>query len=92
MFFSKDIVISEKTSRQAYVPSSEILNVEGIRPCKDVYEHSHKIHQDYIPFLKNNEFDYSMLISWIGKGYHKWDILYLFPSLFHNNCCINEQT
>jgi len=31
MFFSKDIVISEKTSRQAYVPSSEILMWKGIR-------------------------------------------------------------
>jgi phospho-N-acetylmuramoyl-pentapeptide-transferase len=32
-----------------------------------------------IPFLKNNEFDYSVLISWIGKGYNKWTFLVFIP-------------
>ena len=70
MFFSKDIVIREKTSKQAYVPSSEILNVEGNPDQAKMYTNiPHKSTKTTIPFLKNNEFDYSVLISWIGKGY-----------------------
>jgi phospho-N-acetylmuramoyl-pentapeptide-transferase len=80
MFFSKDIVISEKTSRQAYVPSSEILNVEGNSDRAKMYTNiPSKSTKTTIPFLKNNEFDYSILISWIGKGYAKWTFLVFIP-------------
>jgi phospho-N-acetylmuramoyl-pentapeptide-transferase len=76
MFFSKDIVIREKTSKQAYVPSSEIFKVEGNSDRAKNYTKSTKT---TIPFLKNNEFDYSVLISWIGKGYYKWSFLVFIP-------------
>jgi phospho-N-acetylmuramoyl-pentapeptide-transferase len=80
MFFNKDIVISEKTSRQAYVPSSEIFNVEGNPERAKMYTHiPTKSTKTTIPFLKNNEFDYSVLISWIGKGYQKWTFLVFIP-------------
>ena len=80
MFFNKDIVISEKTSRQAYVPSSEILNVEGNPDRAKMYTNiPTKSTKTTIPFLKNNEFDYSILISWIGKGYNKWTFLVFIP-------------
>ena len=32
-----------------------------------------------IPFIKNNEFDYSYLLSWIGDGYKKWTFLVFIP-------------
>lgn len=32
-----------------------------------------------IPFFKNNEFDYSMLISWMGEGAADYAWLVLFP-------------
>jgi phospho-N-acetylmuramoyl-pentapeptide-transferase len=32
-----------------------------------------------IPFLKNNEFDYSSLLSWLGSGYRKWALLIFLP-------------
>jgi phospho-N-acetylmuramoyl-pentapeptide-transferase len=80
MFFSKDIVIREKTSRQAYVPSSEIFNVEGNSDRGKMYKNiPTKSTKTTIPFLKNNEFDYSVLISWIGKGYNKWTFLVFIP-------------
>jgi len=80
MFFSKDIVIREKTSRQAYVPSSEIFNVEGNPDRDKIYANiPTKSMKTTIPFLKNNEFDYSVLISWIGKDYQKWTFLIFIP-------------
>lgn len=80
MFFSKDIVIREKTSRQAYVPSSEIFNVEGNSDRAKMYTKiPTKSTKTTIPFLKNNEFDYSVLISWIGKDYKKWTFLVFIP-------------
>lgn len=80
MFFSKDIVIREKTSRQAYVPASEIFNVEGNMDKARIYTKIPiKSTKTTIPFLKNNEFDYSIFISWIGKGYEKWTFLVFIP-------------
>jgi phospho-N-acetylmuramoyl-pentapeptide-transferase len=76
MFFNKDIVIREKTSKQAYVASSEIFKVEGNADRLKNYTKSTKT---TIPFLKNNEFDYSVLISWMGKGYYKWSFLVFIP-------------
>jgi len=70
-------VIREKTTRQAYVPATEIFNVEG--STEHVKMHTLKSTKTTIPFLKNNEFDYSILISWIGKGYTKWAFLVFIP-------------
>jgi phospho-N-acetylmuramoyl-pentapeptide-transferase len=80
MFFSNDIVIREKTSKQAYVPASEIFNVEGNPDHSKMYTKIPiKSTKTTIPFLKNNEFDYSVLISWIGKDYKKWTFLVFIP-------------
>jgi len=82
MFFSKDIVIREKISKQAYLPTSEIFNVEGNADRAKMYSKIPiKSTKTTIPFLKNNEFDYSILISWIGKGYYKWAFLIFIPVL-----------
>ncbi|MCK9290725.1 MAG: phospho-N-acetylmuramoyl-pentapeptide-transferase [Bacteroidales bacterium] len=32
-----------------------------------------------IPFIKNNEFDYAVLLKWIGPGYEKWAFLVFIP-------------
>jgi phospho-N-acetylmuramoyl-pentapeptide-transferase len=80
IFFSKDIVIREKTSKQAFVPSSEIFNVEGNPDRAKMYTKvPTKSTKTTIPFLKNNEFDYSVLLSWVGKGYKKWTFLVFIP-------------
>ena len=79
MYFSKDIVIREKTSKQAYVPTSEIFNVEGNIDHTKIYKIPAKSTKTTIPFLKNNEFDYTILISWIGKGAYKWTFIVFIP-------------
>ena len=80
LLYSKDVVIREKTSKQAYVPSSEIFNVEGNPDRAKMYTKiPTKSTKTTIPFLKNNEFDYSVLLSWIGDGYKKWTFLVFIP-------------
>jgi len=32
-----------------------------------------------IPFVKNNEFDYAILLKWMGKGYESWAFLIFIP-------------
>lgn len=32
-----------------------------------------------IPFIKNNEFDYAVLLKWMGPGYEKWAFLIFLP-------------
>jgi len=34
-----------------------------------------------IPFFKNNEFDYSVFVSWLGEGYKKWTFLIFIPAV-----------
>jgi len=80
MYFSKEIVIREKISQQAYVPSTEIFNVEGnVDRAKLFSKKLVKSTKTTIPFFKNNEFDYSIFISWIGNGYAKWTFLVFIP-------------
>lgn len=80
MYFSKEIVIREKTNQQAYVPSTEIFNVEGNEDRATLFSKNLvKSTKTTIPFFKNNEFDYSILISWLGNGYAKWTFLVFIP-------------
>lgn len=80
MYFSKEIVIREKISQQAYVPSTEIFNVEGNVDRATLFSKKLvKSTKTTIPFFKNNEFDYSIFISWLGNGYAKWTFLIFIP-------------
>ncbi len=72
MYFNDSIVIREKieitqtetpvnqTSSDEYKEAREIFSQEAIKSTKTT-----------IPFVKNNEFDYAVLLSWLVKGYEK---------------------
>lgn len=80
MYFSKEIVIREKISQQAYVPSTEIFTVEANIDRSTLFSKNLvKSTKTTIPFFKNNEFDYSIFISWLGHGYAKWTFLVFIP-------------
>lgn len=80
MYFNNRIVIREKTNQQAFVPSTEIFNMENNADRAKLYsKHAVKSTKTTIPFFKNNEFDYSVLISWLGKGSSKWTFLIFIP-------------
>ncbi len=76
MYFNKNVVIREKQMNpvsQVY----QIINKSGPSARYSITEkHSTKT---TIPFLKNNEFDYAMLLQWLGPGYEKWAFLIFIP-------------
>jgi len=80
MYFNDSIVIREKVREQTLIPTTEVFksesNVDKIRIFSKTPVKSTKT---TIPFLKNNEFDYSVLISWLGKGHQKWTFLVFIP-------------
>ncbi len=75
MYFNSDIVVREKAQSEPQIyteieqigPSSK-FTIEGVRSTKTT-----------IPFVKNNEFDYSNLLKWLGEGYEAWAFLIFIP-------------
>lgn len=75
MFFSSDVITRGKST----LPSEVVVSIEEKGPSSkfDIEEiHSTKT---TIPFFKNNEFDYAILLKWLGKGYEKWAFLIFIP-------------
>jgi phospho-N-acetylmuramoyl-pentapeptide-transferase len=69
MYFSDRIVIREKAHDQVYVPSGDIFNMESLAERTSIFNKTPvKSTKTTIPFVKNNEFDYAWLISWLGKN------------------------
>lgn len=75
MYFNDDIVIREKLNAEQIIEqgidrsdASAHFNPEATKSTKTT-----------IPFVKNNEFDYAVLISWIGKGLEKYAWLIFIP-------------
>lgn len=81
MYFSPDIVVREKTTE----PIETIYVDEGGRPIAEhtqqhvVGSQSHHSTQTTIPFIKNNEFDYSWLTG--GDPTLTW-IVYIIVAIF----------
>lgn len=75
MYYNPAVVVREKQN-----PTTEVFNTieeEGATSQFTVEEqHSTKT---TIPFFKNNEFDYAVLLKWLGKGYEKWAFLIFIP-------------
>lgn len=75
MFFSSDVITRGKST----LPSEVVVSIEEMGPSSkfDIEEiHSTKT---TIPFFKNNEFDYAILLKWLGEGYEKWAFLIFIP-------------
>jgi phospho-N-acetylmuramoyl-pentapeptide-transferase len=73
MWLSSDIVIREKLDEKTVIEnkiencrttSNDIFNPEQVKSMKTT-----------IPFVKNNEFDYSWLLKWMGDGYEKYTFI-----------------
>lgn len=82
MYFNESVVIRERIRQSAYVPTTDVFNVEGAttsEKTKIFAKTPVKSTKTTIPFVKNNEFDYSQLISWIGEGAKRWTWLVFIP-------------
>ena len=78
MYFSNDIVIREK------IEVSDTHSLQDKGNCRkeagDYFKSVPvKSTKTTIPFFKNNEFDYSVLLKWMGNGYERWAFLLFIP-------------
>jgi len=74
MYFHPGVVIREKTSpRIEFATTSEILELDAetvlASKSQPGFERSTKT---TIPFLKDNELDYALLLKFLGKDYQRW--------------------
>ncbi len=80
MYFNKDVVIKEKTKQTHIITTENTLRVDNYEKLHAYFsDKSVKSTKTTIPFVKNNEFDYSVLLAWLGKGYKKWTFLLFIP-------------
>ena len=80
LYFSPQVTIREaspeRTAVVQAVGGAESAPGEGQERFLQAEEHSTKT---TIPFVKNNEFDYAYLISWLGDNYRDWVWLLFIP-------------
>jgi len=81
LYFSDDVVIREKVTNKVSIETSEnILSIDNHQPDSGGFSHQTvKSTKTTIPFVKNNEFDYSILISWLGDNYKTWAWIIFIP-------------
>lgn len=80
MYFSNDIVIRERVTQQAIVKTDQVFGMEMESEQSGLFnKKAVKSTKTTIPFIKNNEFDYASIISWIGKNAKNWTWLIFIP-------------
>ena len=81
LYFSQEVVIRENVVQEFEFRTTDAL-LEIDRPVNmedAVQRETIKSTKTTIPFLKENEFDYSVLVKWMGDDYHKWTWLMFIP-------------
>ncbi len=81
LYYNKNVVIKEKVyNAQEVVMENDMFGHEvNANNLPHYAAASTKSLKTTIPFVKNNEFDYSKLISFLGEGYEKWAWLVFVP-------------
>lgn len=76
LYFNNQVVIREKVAPQT-------IELSGEKPIQDpgavFSRESVKSTKTTIPFVKNNELDYALLLSWLGDGFRDWAWLIYIP-------------
>ncbi|WP_405576002.1 phospho-N-acetylmuramoyl-pentapeptide-transferase [Winogradskyella sp. Asnod2-B02-A] len=80
LFFNQDVTLKEKLPiEQQNEIRAENPNVQASK----LFKAEEKSTKTTIPFLKDNEFDYSDLITWISPGLEKYTwIIFILVSIF----------
>ena len=71
LYFHPGVTVREKVSKS--VGFNQIENTISVAP-KEI-----KSTITTIPFTKNNELDYALLLEWMGDGYEKWAWIIFIP-------------
>ncbi|PQJ72058.1 MULTISPECIES: phospho-N-acetylmuramoyl-pentapeptide-transferase [Polaribacter] len=75
LYFNDGVTIKEQLPKD-----QQIVNKEG---RKIVFGEAHKSTKTTVPFLKDNELDYSKAFSFLGDGYEKYGwIIFIFITVF----------
>ena len=80
MYYNSDVVVRERVTDESLVNANEIIiNSDELQPSPTVLTRDVKSTKVNIPFLKNNEFDYTRLIGFRGKnaGKYTWIVFVL---------------
>ena len=73
LFLHEDVVVREKVLLTSGQPKTEVIQVsEDEEPREVNVTRDIKSTRTTIPFLKNNEFDYARLISFLGENARQW--------------------
>ncbi|MCF8365694.1 MAG: phospho-N-acetylmuramoyl-pentapeptide-transferase [Bacteroidales bacterium] len=82
MYFSPDVVIREKATDLSFIDQPVTFDNENTDRGVILFDPEPvKSTKSTIPFVKNNEFDYSFFLSWMGEGYEKWTFLIFIPAV-----------
>ncbi len=76
LYFNQNVTIKERVETAKVVQSADGTTTTQTLP---VYAEAEKSLKTTIPFFKNNEFDYSKLISWVVDDYQKWSWIIFIP-------------
>jgi phospho-N-acetylmuramoyl-pentapeptide-transferase len=82
LYFNPNVVVKERIDRPAITVTHQNGNViDEMRQNENTLYSPNAIKstKTTIPFIKNHEFDYSILISWIGPGMRKYAWLVFIP-------------
>ena len=80
MHFSESIMIREKVSEVKLIQTKADGEIERITdPSQKFSKELIKSTKTTIPFFKNNEADYSKILSFLGEGYRNWAFLIFIP-------------
>lgn len=75
LYFHPEVTIKEQLT-----PAEQVVQLDG---KKKVFGDEHKSTKTTIPFLKDNELDYSKALSFLGDGYEKYAwIIFIFVVVF----------
>jgi phospho-N-acetylmuramoyl-pentapeptide-transferase len=78
LYFHNDVVVRERVNDSTN--PIEIVNDGSQFALMPEYSNEEtKSMKTTIPFIKNNEFDYSRLLAFLGDGYQKWAWLIFIP-------------
>jgi len=82
LYFNQGIVIRERVPER----KTTVQEATSLTPFEQVKDHNTKFKstpvkstKTTIPFLKNNEFDYAILLKWVGDDYRKYAWLIFIP-------------
>ncbi len=78
MYLNSNVVIREKLNQKTIIENKETNNCR--RDANTYFKQKQeKSFKTTIPFVKNNQFDYSWLLKWMGDGYEKYTWLIFIP-------------